>query len=178
MRFGNRRNKEELPQSLTLATMRVGWLVDYDLKTWEVTGFGTFDYQGEETVEWELRSEGAVHFLERSDDEGEIYWSFTREIGIDELEGDIAAIIRAEGEPPEKVSFAGLSYTSEGSEAGLYRENGEGQGEEFVTWSFAGAEDRVLYINHWDPGELSVYVGSYVDEYQFTDILPENSEGG
>ena len=178
MRFGNRRNKEELPQSLTLATMRVGWLVDYDLKTWEVTGFGTFDYQGEETVEWELRSEGAVHFLERSDEEGEIYWSFTREIGIDELEGDIAAILRAEGEPPEKVSFAGLSYTSEGSEAGLYRENGEGQGEEFVTWSFTGVEDRVLYINHWDAGEFSVYVGAYVEEYQFTEILPGNTEGG
>ena len=56
----------------------------------------------------------------------------SREIGIDELEGDIAAIIRAEGDLPDKVSLAEQSYAGEGSEAGLYRENGEGQGEEFV----------------------------------------------
>ena len=32
-----------------LGAMKVGYLVDYDLKTWEVTGYNTYDYSGFET---------------------------------------------------------------------------------------------------------------------------------
>ena len=37
-----------------LGSMNVGYLFDYDMKTWEVTGYNTYDYSGFETKEWVL----------------------------------------------------------------------------------------------------------------------------
>ena len=54
----------------TLATMQTGFLVDYDLKTWQVTGCGTHDYDGYLTKEWEIQADGVVNFLECAVEDG------------------------------------------------------------------------------------------------------------
>lgn len=156
----------------TLATMRVGFLVDYDLKTWQVTGVGTYDYDGFVTEEWELLADGEVNFLERAVEDGKASWTLTRSINPGDIEGDIVAEIIANEDPPEVVRFAGRKYEGSESSAGLYRKDGEGEGREFVNWSFEAAAGRVLYVSQWGERDFAAYEGEYVEEYQFTDILP------
>ena len=168
---------EHTYREYTLATMQVGFLVDYDLKTWQVTGYGTYDYDGFVTKEWELQADGGVNFLECAVDDGKTEWTLTRSIEPSEIDGDIMGEIIANEDPPEIVHFAGRSYTGTESGAGLYRKNGEGDGREFVNWSFEAADGRVLYISQWGEREFAAYEGECVEEYQFTDILPAG-EGG
>ena len=39
---------------LTLAHLKVGYLLDYDLKTWEVKSHNRYDFDGTRSDEWEL----------------------------------------------------------------------------------------------------------------------------
>lgn len=171
--FGGRESEDEPTyQEYSLSTMKVGFLVDYDFKTWQVTGRGTYDYGGYSTEEWELQADDQVRFLERAVENGKVYWTWTRLIGLDEIEGDIAAAIIAAGDPPEQVRFAGAEYVGSASEAGLYRKDGIDAEREFVNWSFEGAEGKLLFINQWGERDFAAYAGLEVEEYQFTDILP------
>lgn len=173
--FGGRQDQdqdESAYEEYSLHTMRVGFLVDYDLKTWQVTGRGSYDYDGYATEEWELQADGQVCFLERAEENGQAHWTLTRAIGIDEIEGDIAAAIIADGDPPEVVQFAGDEYVGSASEAGLYRKEGAAGEREFVNWSFEGKGGQVLFISQWGERTFAAYAGLAVEEYQFTDILP------
>ena len=81
------RKEDEPVGEYTLETMRPGFLVDHDLKTWQVTAKKTYDYEGDIATEWELRSEGEVRFLERSEDDGRVELSLTRSISIRDFGG-------------------------------------------------------------------------------------------
>ena len=98
------------------------------------------------TEEWELRADEEVNFLECGVEDGQAHWTLTRAIGIDEIDGDIASAIIADGDPPETVRFEGDEYVGSTSDAGLYRKDGTEAEREFVNWSFEGEEGKVLFI--------------------------------
>ncbi|SVC95885.1 uncharacterized protein METZ01_LOCUS348739 [marine metagenome] len=156
----------------TLATMQTGFLVDYDLKTWQVTGCGTHDYDGYLTKEWEIQADGVVNFLECAVEDGLAEWTLSQAIDPGEIEGDIMAAIIENEDPPETIRYSGKQYEGTQSSAGLYRKDGEGEGREFVSWSFESTEGRVLYLSQWGERDFAAYEGEAVEEYQFTDILP------
>ena len=178
--FGKAKGEDEsFQQDLTLSSMTPGCLVDYDLTTWEVTDTSTHDYDGDETREWELRSaQGEVRFLERSEDEGRIEMTLTCRISLKDLEEDVAGTILEEDDPPEIVTFKGRRYHAEEASTGLRlegesdAEDDEGEGREFVNWSYAAEDRRVLFVVRWGDRDFAAYEGQYVEDYQFTDILP------
>jgi hypothetical protein len=173
-RFLNSDNEDDAEEyrEPTLDTMQVGYMVDYDLQTWEVAGYGTYDYDGFTSHEWELRASQDLHFLECSKEDGRLQWTLTSAVVIGEIEGDVANAIQQDGDPPETLIYAGKTYKGTESGGGLYREKGEGDGREFVSWSFEATGGHLLYINQWGETEFSAFAGQSVEEYQFTDILP------
>jgi hypothetical protein len=174
--FGGGEEQEEEYREATLETMRVGYIVDYDLRTWEVVGCGTYDYDGYISSEWELRAGDDLCFLEGGEEDGRLLWTLTSAILIGALAGDIAGDIRRSGDPAEEVGYSGKAYRSTEHGAGLYRKDGQGEGREFVSWSFAAEDGHLLFLTQWGESEFSAFVGEQVEEYQFTDILPVERE--
>lgn len=169
---GGGEGEAEEYRDYTLETMKKGYLVDYDLKTWEVTGYATYDYDGSVAQEWELRGANEVWFLEREEDDGETEWTLTRKIQLGEIREDVAGAIEAQDDPPEELHFEDALYKAVESGAGLYRAGGDDPAREFVNWSYESGEDRVLFVSQWGERDFSAYAGTRVEEYQFTDILP------
>lgn len=160
----------------TLATMRVGYLVDFEGETFEVTGYSTFDYDGYPTEEWVLTSSDKVCYLEREDDDGEIHWTFTLNISIADIDGDVAVSIMESEDSPETLTYNGDTYNLTDSGAGLYKENGEGPGEEFISWAYREDSERlVLVVTQWGERDFKAAAGMVVNEYEFTNILPKAS---
>ncbi len=175
--FGGGEGQDEEPPrtEYTLDTMQIGYLVDYDLQTWEVQGLGTCDYEGHETQEWELRCGDQWRFLEKDEE----VWVLTAKIPLRDLAEPVAAAIAETGDPPEALHYQERSYRATGSSAGEYREGGKGLGHEFVSWSYeTGDGKRVLFLSQWGERDFRAYEGEYVEEYQFSDILPAPKEGG
>ena len=84
--------KEEFRlEDLVLSKLKVGFLVDYDLKTYRVSACNKYQWnEGGVSDEWELTSGSESFFLERSEEDGDVEWSFCHKLPISKLEGDIA----------------------------------------------------------------------------------------
>ena len=168
-----RGDAESDPQvDFRLGAMKVGYLVDYDMGTWEVTGYNTYDYSGSETKEWVLETSDKVVYLERASD-GEITWTLTESISISQISEDVVEHTLRHEDPPKNLTHNGRSYRLMESGAGLFHEDAEGPGKEFISWAYGDDSGRnVLFVTQFGERDFKSVVGEYVQEYQFTNILP------
>lgn len=172
-----RKDKETGPDPLSdliLAKLKVGYFVDYDLKTWEVTGYNVYDWgEGDKSYEWQLKSADDVVYLEReSEDEEE--WSLNRKVAFSRLGSDVKKKILEGGDPPEQIDFEGTTYYMEETSGGHLREGGgEGPGKEMLRWSYEDESGRsYLGVEQWGEEDFDASIGEPVEEYQFSNILP------
>lgn len=156
--------------------MIVGDLLDHDLKTWEVVAFNTYDYDGDKTREWEIKSGDDLRFLEKGQDGSQVWWTLTERVDTGEIGGDPIGAIRRDEDPPEEVILDGVLYRATECSTGLFSPGGKGPEAEFVCWSYETDDGQILALNQWGENEFNAYRGAYVEEYQFTDILPGSQE--
>jgi hypothetical protein len=161
---------------LSLSRLKPGYVLDYDLKTWQVTAHNRYDYDGDWADEWELTCADDVLFLEREVDDDET-WAVYRKIELSEIQEDVRAAIMEDDDPPNHVTAGGVTYEAESSDSGYFHRGGEkatgGSGKEFVNWSYADAsEKKLLVIEQWGENDFAASVGEIVAPFQFSDILP------
>jgi hypothetical protein len=163
----------ELLSDLTLSDLEVGYLVDYDMKTWEVSAHNYYEWgEGDISHEWQLKSADEVVYLEKeSDDEDE--WSLNRKIPFNRLGSEIREKIIESGDPPDEIVFEDISYFLEEMSGGQFHANSHSPGKELLRWSYEDDEGRrYLGIEQWGEEDFDASVGEPVEEYQFTNILP------
>jgi hypothetical protein len=176
--FKKKQEEESLDplSDLSLSRLKKGYVLDYDLKTWQVTAHNRYDYDGDWADEWELTCADAVLYLEREVDDEET-WTVYSKISVSDIEEDVRAAIMTDDDPPNTVTYGGVTYEAESSDAGYFHKGGEeatgGAGKEFVNWSYVDQSDKlVLVIEQWGENDFAASAGSIVEPYQFSDILP------
>ncbi len=159
-------------KDLVLSKLRVGYYVDFDMKTWEVTGQSRNDFgEGDVADEWELTTGREKWYLERAEDD-EVEWSFSKKLPIGAIEGDVRQHIIEHEDPPNQIVCKGKTYYLDESGSGRMLQDGQAT-REFVYWDFIDEEDEhFLTIEQWGETEFEAAEGYYVEEYQFTSILP------
>ena len=161
------------PIHLKLSRMEEGYVVDYDMKSWQVTAHHQYDWgEGDVTQEWQLRSADDVVYLElESDDEDD--WSLNRKIPFNNLGSGIKDHIKSKGDPPDTIVFEGVTYYMEETAGGHFLKDGRPPGRPLLRWSYEDdAGKRYLGIEQWEEDEFEASAGHPVQEYQFTNILP------
>ena len=172
-----KKKKEEEPDeldNLVLSKMKPGFLVDYDMKTYRVSARNVYKWQeGGFTDEWELNQGSEVLYLEREEEDGEVLWTITRKTHIGALEGDIAQVIIQNEDPPDKVTYEGITYHLEEDDIGEYYKGDSKEGLKFVVWDYTDErQENQLSIEQWGETKFDVTLGHEVGEYQFSNILP------
>ena len=176
--FGKKDERADLDplSDLTLSNLKVGYLVDYDLKTWQVKSQSGYTFDDTKTQEWELDAGDDSFFLEREEDDG-VEWNISRKIDFPTLGQSVREHIRQHDDPPEEIEYQGIHFRLVESGAGYYHPNGRVAGDEMIYWDYSDAsEDNTLTIEQWGEDEFEAAVGKYVNEYEFSHILPR--EGG
>lgn len=164
-------------KDLTLSKLQVGYFVDFDMKTWEVTAKHYYDWgSGVITHEWQLKSVDETIYLERaSDDEDE--WSISRKIPIGRLGSGIKEHINAHEDPPGQIVFEDTTFYLDESAGGHFHKDGKGPGQELIAWDYIDeSEKKYLSIEQWGETDFEASVGEAVEDYQFTNILPTESK--
>jgi hypothetical protein len=169
--------RTDLLGDLSLDKLKTGYLLDYDLKTWEVEACNRYEW-GEDDVshEWQLRSADEVVFLEKeSDDEDE--WSVNRSIQFGRLGSEIQKHILETGDPPGEIVFEGTTYYQTEMAGGHFYKNGKEPGQEMLSWSYEDDTGRrYLTLEQWGEADFHASAGIRVEPYQFTNILPRSRE--
>ncbi len=173
-----RGKKDEEPEldplaDLVLEKLRVGYLVDYDLETWEVTAHNRYRWNGGGTSEeWELTSGREKRYLELSEDDGPC-WTLARKVPFGKVGSEVRNHILKHEDPPDEVTVDGKTYYLDESDGGYFDPGGTGGGEPLIKWELVGEDDEgFLTLEQWGETELAASVGIYVEEYQFSNILP------
>ena len=160
------------PLSVTLSDLKPGYVLDYDLKTWQVTAQHYYDYEGDRVDEWELSCGDDVAYLERAEDDS-ISWGLTRKIPVSNIEGNIRAHMSKYDDPPDEVTCNGVIYYGESSAVGSFHKDGGDEGQEFIIWNYFDESGKLtLSLDQWDEDAYDASVGEVVEEYQFSSILP------
>ena len=158
---------------LTLDKLQIGYFVDFDLTTYEVTAYNIYDWgDGDLSYEWQLTNGDEVVYLEKESDD-EDFWSLNKKIPFSSLDPSVRESILEKGDPPDVVIFEGVSFYIEEMGGGHFLKNGQGSGQPLLRWGYVDDEGgRLLGIEQWGEDEFDASTGIPVEEYQFTNILP------
>ena len=173
-RLFGKKKVDEAPDplaDLVLEKLKVGYLVDYDLQTWQVTGYCRYTFSGKDdsVEEWELSAAGEQRYLERADGD----WSLSRKISIGAIDGDIRRHILDHDDPPSRIVFKGTAYHLDASYAGRMFPDGKGSGVDVIRWEFLDEDEMTFVgIEQLSETEFAAAAGFVVEDYQFDHILP------
>ncbi|MBF0451568.1 MAG: DUF4178 domain-containing protein [Candidatus Magnetomorum sp.] len=168
-----KKEQEENLTDLDLSQIKPGYFVDYDLKSWEVKAYNKYDWgAGETSDEWHLACADDAIFLEREFDDEET-WIMTRKIPFNKLGAFVREHIKEYEDPPEEISYDNRKYYLEDSAGGYFHPDGKSTSYELLSWTFEDdSGDHLLGIEQWGEDDFSAWIGSPVEAYQFTNILP------
>jgi hypothetical protein len=160
-------------KDLVLKKLKVGYLVDYDAKTFEVTGYNVYDYGGSRAEEWQLRAESETFYLEYSQEDGGS-WSMSYGMDLNEISEDVRGAIIAETDPPDRITVSGKAFTMADASSGWLLKDGKSLGRrEFVSYFYMDdKEEAFVTIMQWSGRNVDAVQGWFVEEYEFDNILP------
>ena len=172
--FGRGQEADQEPDpiaDLVLSKLKVGYLLDYDLRTWQVSDFSRYLFSGRDGAveEWELTAGDDRRYLEQADGA----WSLSTSIMIGDIAGDVRQHILDHDDPPENIVFRGTAYHLDAAYAGRMHSGGDGAGRQVIRWEFVDEDETgFVGIEQWSETEFTAAAGSVVQDYQFTHILP------
>jgi hypothetical protein len=161
--------------NLSLKDLNVGFIFDYDMKSWVVKEVYKYDWGNNNfTSEYKVDSGDEVAFLHIAD-EGELEISLSKSIRISKIDEAITDEIEKNEKPPRKIHFDEELYYLEEDAAGYFRDlsNETEDWEELVTWEYLNDEaTKVLSITQWDIRNIEASAGLVLKEFQFSNIIP------
>jgi len=161
--------------NLSLKDLNVGFIFDYDMKSWVVKEVYKYDWGNNNfTSEYKVDSGDEVAFLHIAD-EGELEISLSKSIRISKIDEAITDEIEKNEKPPRKIHFDEELYYLEEDAAGYFRDLSKEteDWEELVTWEYLNDEaTKVLSITQWDIRNIDASAGLVLKEFQFSNIIP------
>jgi len=172
--FKKKKEPDYDPLNIRVTDLKLGFILDYDLKSWEVVEEYTYDWGDNYfSKEYKISSGAEIYFL--SVDEDDILeLTLQRKIKLSSIDGDIESAIINSKIPPKKVVYKGVDYYRDSESPGYFKEeNSDKDWLEFISWSYYNEEeDRVLTIEQWDDREFEASYGKVIKEYEISSITP------
>ena len=160
------------PLALSLPDLKKGYMVDYDLKTWQVKSQNKYDFDGDRADEWELYSGDDRVYLEGEKDD-EYEWAISRKIEFSALGKEVEDHLTEQHDPPQEIVYDGIRYAFEESGGGYFFPDGRVAGDEMIYWDYEDETgEKLLTLEQWGEGEFEASVGQAVKDYEFRNILP------
>jgi len=173
------KKKEEAsydPTNITIHDIRVGFLFEYDLKTWEVREAYRYDWGDSYfTNEFKVDSgdDAAYLHIDANDD---VFITLSRKIRVRSVQEDIPEKIKEKDRPPKKLEYKGKTYYLEGTNPGYFNDKPESDNwAELISWDYYDEEgETTINIEQWGEDDFEASFGVVVKDYEITNILPGN----
>lgn len=160
------------PTNMKVTDLRIGFLFDYDLKTWEVMDEFEYDW-GDNffTYEYKITS-GAETLYMRVEEDDQVYCIFTQKMSFGKL-GDVAQQFKVQQQAPSSIHFEGISFYLERENPGFFRSTQDEDSVEMVQWDYLDdTGKRMLIIHQWDTQDFELSLGIVETANVISNILP------
>ncbi len=173
-----KKKKEEPSYDVTdlkITDLDVGFIFDYDLKSWVVREKYEYDWGSNNfSHEYKVDSGDDVAFLSVEDD-GNLNLSLVRSIKIRKIDEDVADEIVRNEKAPRMLHYDGDTYHLDSDSAGYFRDCGKKteDWEELMAFEYyTEDEDKVLSITQWDEQTFEASAGVTLEPHQISNIIP------
>lgn len=175
--FGKKDKKKEEetdPLNISLLKMKKGYILDYDLSSWEVKEVYNYDW-GDHffTREYRIFNGTDTRYLHVEEDD-ELELELTEKVKPSTIDPELPEYVAKHGHPPKKILFRGTEYRLESESPGFFNEEGnEDQWVEHITWNYYDEEEvKTLSIEQWGEREFEASVGKVLKEFEISNIIP------
>ena len=173
--FG-KKEEEPKPFSRTVLDLSMGYIFEYDLRTWEVTGEYEYDWGDEEFSKEYKVSDGKDSFYLSVDEDDEIELLWCEKVPMRKLGAEIAKNISDGSAPPETIIYEGKSYFLDEESPGYFNDLTKGKNDdwqEFIAWDYYNEDETLnLTIEQWGERSFEASWGKVISEFEISDILP------
>ncbi len=176
--FFKKKTEDYDPTNLSVRDLDVGFVFDYNLKTWVVKEAYAYDWGDNNfSNEFKIDSGDEQAFLSVEED-NELILSLTKPIKIHKIDEDVADEIEKTDKAPRKIRYEGEKFYLDSDSAGYFHDKSKGDDdwEEMIEWEyFNDEEDKVISIIQWDERTFEAAFGKVLKEFEISNILPGES---
>jgi len=176
--FNFKKKKQERkydPNNLKITDLQKGFMLDYELKTWEVKEVYEYDWGNNEfSFEYKLDSGDEQVYLSVDEDDG-LELTITTKVKIRAIDEDLPEYIANHEKPPKKLIFNNINYFRDSQSAGYFRnmDTPPEQSAEFIAWDYYDKKEQLtISIEQWGEHDFEASQGKVVEEFEFSNILP------
>ncbi len=166
------------PTDIKITDIRKGFVLDYDLKTWEVKEEYEYDWGDEYfTYEYKLVSDSSdILFLSIENDDI-LECIVSKKVSFGKLGNEVEDAIKKNERPPKEVILEGKVYYREEESPGYFKNIHEDkESYEFISWDYYDETEKfTLTIEQWGDDEFEASTGIVVAPSLFSNILPGNN---
>lgn len=174
-KFKQKKTPDYDPNDLKITDLRVGFMFDFDLKTWIITEEYEYDWGNNYfTREYKLESADDIAYL-HIDYNDENAMNFSRKLKVRALGEDIPEEIIERKRPPKKLEFKGTTYYLDKESPGYFSDDPEDDASwtEFISWDYYDEEGKLIAcVEQWGERDFEASYGRVVHDYEITNILP------
>lgn len=155
----------------TVHDLEPGYILDYDMDSWEVLASYTYRYKGYSTKEYKIRSGSKTRFLNVSD-ANSLLLSMSEEADINQVDPKLRSSV-LEGNPIVHIHWKDERYTLKESSQGEFTDDRLQDWAAFRGHEYTNGDNTAfIYASKWEDGSVECYTGNYVKEFQIENILP------
>lgn len=169
--FGKKK-EEEAPIKIdrTVHDLEVGYILDYDLESWEVLASYTYRYKGHVAKEYKIRSSNETRFLNVSDSNS-LLLSISKEANINNVDASLRSSV-LNNQPLARIDLGGVVYTLKEASKGQFTDDRLQDWASFASWEYVNSStNQFIYVSRWEDGSVECFVGEYLKEFQISNIL-------
>jgi len=147
-----------------------GYLLDYNLESWEVLAAYTYRYKGYSSKEYKIRSSSETRFLNVSDSNS-LLLGLSKEANINNVDSGLRSSV-AMGQPLTRLTWDGDTYNLKESAKGQFADDATQDWASFSSWEYVNAANtKFVYVSKWEDNSIECYVGEYLKEHEISNIL-------
>lgn len=173
--FKKKKGPDYDPSDVKITDLRRGFIVEYDLKTWEVKEEYEYDWGSNYfTREFKLDSGNEILYL-HMDENDELSLTMTKKIKIRSVDEDLPEYIIKHQEAPRKAHYDGKDFFLDKESPGYFSDDPENDDSwiELISWEYYDAnEEFILAVEQWGDKDFEAAFGRVVKPFEFSNIIP------
>ncbi len=164
------------PMRLSIINIKAGFLVDFDLTTWETVQEWQYDWDnGNSGKEFRLVNESETLHLYMRNEGTQLHTILGRKVNIHSIDRELEDEIQTNLRPPSVLNYQEIDYFRENTKIGWKHElTAKTNANKLTTWEyFDETMTFFMRIEQSQNQSYKVTVGEVISPFEFSNVLPK-----
>lgn len=164
------------PMRLSIVNIKAGYLVDFDLTTWETVQEWQYDWDnGNSGKEFRLVNEKETLHLYMRNEGTQLHTILGRKVNIFSIDRDLEEEIQTNSRPPSVLNYQDIDYFRENTKTGWRHElTAKTSANKLTVWEYF--DETMTFFMRIEQIENQTYkatVGEVISPFEFSNVLPK-----